>query len=264
MKSAIVSKKTRLYSAQIIAAVLGVVCWMPADAAETSPTPKPVLPPKRIVVPRLRDEVKIDGELDEPVWAQAALIQPFVQNDGSGAERQPTELRLWYDNVALYLGWRCQDSDIQPTMTNRDSNLYLEEVVECFLAPKNPTHYYEFEWNARGAIFDAIIDARLDDKGIMRHVSGDRKYTAKGMKSAVKVKGRMNKSSEKDEFWQVEIRLPFADLGQPTPKPREVWHANFYRINRTRGEPVEHLSWSPTLSPSFHQPSRFGLLEFGE
>jgi hypothetical protein len=24
------------------------------------------------------------------------------------------------------------------------------------------------------------------------------------------------------------------------------------------------LSWSPTLLPSFHQPTRFGYLEFGE
>ena len=250
------------WSAMVI--VLWLASSMPAPAAETSASPKPLPATRRIVVPRLQGAVKVDGELNEPVWAKAALIQPFVRNDGSGPEREPTQLRLWYDGDALYLGWICHDSDIQATMTNRDSALYLEEAVEFFVAPSNPTHYYEFEWNALGTVFDAIIDARLNDKGLMTQVRGDRAYTAKGMKSAVKVRGKMNHSSDRDEFWQVEVRLPFADLGQPTPKPKETWHANFYRIDRPKGLPVEHVSWSPTLSPSFHQPSRFGILEFGE
>ena len=32
------------------------------------------------------------------------------------------------------------------------------------------------------------------------------------MKSAVKLKGTPNNSNDKDEFWQVEVMLPFADL----------------------------------------------------
>jgi hypothetical protein len=29
--------------------------------------------------------------------------------------------------------------------------------------------------------------------------------------------------------WQVEVLIPFAALGQSTPKPNDVWRANFYR-----------------------------------
>ena len=80
----------------------------------------------------------------------------------------------------------------------------------------------------------------------------------------MKVKGTLNDSSDKDEYWQVEVRLPFSDLGHPAPKVKEVWRANFYRYNRTKGQPVELLSWSPARLPGFHQPTRFGYLEFGE
>jgi hypothetical protein len=83
------------------------------------------------------------------------------------------------------------------------------------------------------------------------------------VKHAVKVKGTVNNSSNQDEYWQVEIRLPFDDLGHPPPKAGEVWRANFYRYNRTQGRAEELLSWSPALLPGFHQPTRFGYLEFG-
>ena len=58
--------------------------------------------------------------------------------------------------------------------------------------------------------------------------------------------------------------IPFADLEQPAPKPGDVWRGNFYRFNRGNNLPAEQLSWSPPMLSGFHQPSRFGFLEFGK
>ncbi len=233
-------------------------------AAETTVDPKSLSAPRSVVVPRLHGSIKIDGELNEPVWSKAARRQPFCKNDGSGPGREHTEVRLWYDDEALYLGWTCQDVDIQATFTNRDSRFWEEEVVEFFVTAKDLNRYFELQWNPLGGVFDAIIDNDLDEKGVSKVFQGDWGYTAKGMQSAVKVKGTVSDSSDKDAFWQVEVRLPFAGLGQPAPKPKDIWRANFFRFNRTKGLPVEELSWSPALLPGFHQPSRFGYLEFGE
>jgi hypothetical protein len=219
--------------------------------------------PKRITIPKSQASVKIDGELNEPVWNKAALLTPFFRNKSGEPEREHTEVRLWYDDDALYLGWICKDSDIQATFTNRDSKFWEEEVAECFITPKDLTHYFELQWNPLGGVFDAIITNQLNEKGISSNFDGDWSYTAKEMKSAVKLIGMVNNSDSKDELWQVEVRLPFRDLGQMTPKPMDVWRANFYRFNRTKGQPVEDLSWSPTRLPSFHEPSRFGYIEFG-
>ncbi|PWU19566.1 MAG: hypothetical protein C5B50_06275 [Verrucomicrobia bacterium] len=233
-----------------------------AVAHQSSLDPKTLPSPKRVAVPRLHGTIILDGQFDEAVWAKAAQLEPFYQNDGSGPEREHTLVRLWYDSQALYLGWTCQDMDIQATMTNRDSKFWEEEVVEFFVAPKSLDRYFELQWNPLGGIFDAIITNTLDANGVSKSFQGDWGYTSKGMRSAVKLKGKLNGSSEKDEFWQVEVRLPFSDLGVKAPKPGEVWRANFYRFNRTKGLPVEQLSWSPTLLPGFHQPNRFGYLEF--
>jgi hypothetical protein len=119
-------------------------------AAENSPDPKQLPPPERVVIPQLRGELKIDGDLNEPVWKRAALLKPFSLNDGSGSGREPTEVRAWYDDSALYLGWTCKDADIQATFTARDSKFWEEEVAEFFLTPKELTRYFELQWNPLG------------------------------------------------------------------------------------------------------------------
>jgi hypothetical protein len=69
-------------------------------------------------------------------------------------------------------------------------------------------------------------------------------------------------SSDRDQRWTVEVRVPFADFKVPTPQLGDVWRGNFYRFNRDRDQQPELLSWSPTILPGFHQPTRFGYLRF--
>lgn len=240
-----------------------VICCATA-AADKSTDPNSFPSPKRVVVPKLQGPVTVDGDLNEAVWAKAAVLSPFSQNDDAGPEREKTAVRIWYDDSALYLGWTCTDADIQATFTARDSKFWEEEVVEFFVTSKTLNRYFELQWNPLGGVFDAIIDNKLDQRGVSTNFIGDWSFTAKGMQSAVKVKGTVGNSSDKDEGWSVEVRLPFADLDEPAPKPKAVWRANFYRFNREKGHAPELLSWSPTRLPGFHQPSRFGYLEFGD
>jgi len=251
---------------QLFLSVLSTLIFGPAPflLAAEPPDPKTLPAPKRVLVPKLRSSITLDGDLQESVWQKAAVLKPFFQNDGSGRERESTEVRLWYDDQALYLAWICHDADIQATLTERDSKFWEEEVAEFFVTPKDLNRYFELQWNPIGGVFDAIIENNLDERGISKNIKGDWSFTAKGMKSAVKLQGTPNNSSDKDQFWQVEVMVPFSDLGQSVPKPKDAWRANFYRFNRDKDHPVELLSWSPTMLPGFHQPARFGYLDFGE
>jgi hypothetical protein len=248
----------------VLVAMCCLIAFLAAGGAEKSVDPKTLPAPKRILIPKLQGPVTVDGDLSEPVWTKAAVLSPFFRNDGSGSEREKTVVRIWYDDTALYLGWTCTDSDIQATFTARDSKFWEEEVVEFFVTAKTLDRYFELQWNPLGGVFDAIIDNKLDQQGVSTNFNGDWNFTAKGMKSAVKFKGTIGNSNDKDEMWQVEVVVPFADLGEAAPKPAVVWRANFYRFNRAKGQPAELLSWSPTRFPSFHQPARFGYLEFGK
>ena len=146
----------------------------------------------------------------------------------------------------------------RPQPPTRDPN------TAGFVTAKELTRYFELQWNPLGGVFDAIITNELDERGISKKFTGDWSFTAKGMKSAVKLKGTASNSSDRDEFWQVEVVIPFADLGEQPPKPKDVWRANFYRFNREKDKAAEQLSWSPTRLANFHQPARFGYLEFGD
>lgn len=254
---------------------LDLVCWrlillgfslvppLAFGAEKSAPDPKGLPPPKRIVVPKLKADLTLDGDLREPVWQKAAVAGPFVISSSGQPERERTVVRIWYDDTALYLGWTCTDRDIQATFTARDSRFWEEEVAEFFVTTGDLTRYFELQWNPLGGEFDAIITNELDPQGVSRKFTGDWSYTAKGMRSAVRVQGTVGNSADRDEQWQVEVVIPFADLGVSAPKSGDVWRANFYRFNRGKDQPAEGVSWTPTLLPGFHQPTRFGQLEFG-
>jgi hypothetical protein len=264
-----------LVLAGLLAGVVAVVSLFPVNSTAAEPArksaaaksvidPTQLKAPKRVIVPMLQGVLTLDGEFDEPVWSKAAVVGPFVISSNANPERESTMLRLWYDDTTLYLGWTCTDSDIQATFTEHDSRFWQEEVVELFITAKDFTRYFELEWDPLGGTFDAIIPNTLDERGVSKGINGDWTYTAKGMKSAVKVRGTVQNAHDKDESWQVEVAIPFADIGEAAPKPGDVWRGNFYRFSRGNGLPAEALGWTPTILPGFHQPIRFGYLEFGK
>jgi len=251
----------RHYFAYLIAlSLLTIGCASP----QAQPlTPATATTPARATIPKLSAKLTIDGKLDEAVWKRALLLNPLTPNRGEGKDSEGTEIRAWYDDTAIYLSWVCTDHDIQSTFTNRDSMFWNEEVAELFLAPDKLDKYYELQWNPLGAVFDAIIFNTLGPDGISKKIDGDWAYTATGMRSAVKVDGTVANAQDTDRSWTVEAVIPFADFGLAAPKPGTVWRANFYRFSRGKNKPELQLSWSPTRLPSFHQPSKFGYLEFG-
>src|SRR5688572_8755966 len=228
------------------------------------PSPSTPLPePKSTTVPRIQAAIKVDGFLDEAPWQKAARLTPFVHHDTMAAARVNTEVRIWYDEAALYVGWVVDDGDIQATFTQRDSRFWEEEVVEFFVTPATLERYFELQWNPLGATFDAIIANQIAQDGRSQGIKGDWSYTARDTTFNVRVDGSVQNSSDRDERWTVEVRIPFTDFSVRPPRPGDVWRGNFYRFNRDRGREPEQLSWSPTIWPGFHQPARFGYLRFG-
>jgi len=239
-----------------------VLAWAAAVGVSGCSTARVLPPPKTAQIPKLAGAVTVDGRLEESVWRRAAMLSAFVHHDTRAAARVGTEVRVWYDDAALYLGWTCDDKDIQATLTARDSRFWEEEVVEFFVTAGSLARYFELQWNPLGGTFDAIISNQIGPDGRSQKFEGDWSYTAKGMTYAVQTEGTVQDSSDRDRRWTVEVRIPFSDLSQPPPKPGDVWRANFYRFNRDTGQEPELLSWSPTVWPGFHQPTRFGYLVF--
>src|SRR5690606_35185418 len=68
---------------------------------------------KTLEIPSLDASPRLDGRLDDDVWARAALVNDFHQMNPFeyGEPSQRTEVRVFYTEDALYVGARMYEDD---------------------------------------------------------------------------------------------------------------------------------------------------------
>ncbi len=105
-------------NAAALAGAIGAVAFgalipdSPAEAVEAEGR-------KSVTAPRLSAKPVIDGRIDEPLWAQAAVIDDLKQirpTDGAPASER-TEVLVAYDADNLYIAVRLFDSRGQDAIT---------------------------------------------------------------------------------------------------------------------------------------------------
>ncbi len=116
-----------------------------------------------VVAIRTELTIKVDGLLDEPVWATIKPITEFVQRlplDG-GEPTEKSEMRILYDDNHLYFGFTFFDSEpekVRATILNRGGWIHrddkLEIALDTYLDRRNA---YLFEMNPLGTQDDALI-----------------------------------------------------------------------------------------------------------
>ncbi|MFH1708657.1 MAG: carbohydrate-binding family 9-like protein [Planctomycetota bacterium] len=228
----------------------------PAPTAATAPTPAAVpaaapavikaegetLP--AVTVPVAPAAPVIDGDLGDPCWAAAPVLELVDIQGRADIPLHTTRVRILADANALFVAFDCAEDPgtaLLDSVKVRDDEVWVDDAVELFLLPGTEAGpaYYHILVNADGTI--------ADEKE--RDITA---WNAAGLTAAVK---------RLDDRWQVEICLPWADLDPADlPLPRQ------WRLNCTRGRPareggeLEDQAWSPTLSTSSHVPDRFGHL----
>jgi len=237
------------------------------------------LPPPAVKCPRIRpgSHLEIDGKLDERAWQRAPLITGFRLTRKLTAATSATRARLLWDKRHLYVAFECDDADVIATLTERDADFWKEDVAEVFIdADGDEMSYIEIELSPRGLLYDAsIADYRPEidwpaDIGHLDVYYSLKIFDAPAIRSAVRVDGTLNDSTDADRGWSCELAIPWKDLARGTnvnrapPKPGDVWRMGLYRININtdkQANPDEYAAWNPTTS-WFHVPWSFGRVEF--
>ena len=201
--------------------------------------PLPVL-----TVPKFESSPVMDGELGDAQWSKAAIIPYFLLLSGSEPPTRATEVRVFYTDKALYVGYDCRESEtgkIVAAGKNRDDNVWSDDCLEIFIRPSTElTPYYHFIANTLGARYDSVCR----NLGV-----GEPEYNPDWQA----------KASVGEDRWQAEIEIPFPAVGLSSAEPGNAWFVNFCRGER----PVsENSSWS-NLVKKFHEPENFGRLVFG-
>jgi hypothetical protein len=102
---------------------------------------------------------EIDGKLDDAVWQKAWIETNFTQNfpDENTAPTERTEVRVLYDDEAVYVGIRCFDqhpNEIIARLTRRDRDIESDKVTVDISSKHDHASAYHFEVNAAGRQLD--------------------------------------------------------------------------------------------------------------
>jgi hypothetical protein len=168
---------------------------------------------------RLQSAIDIDGKLGEEAWQQAAPHTTFTQRDPNEGQRstEETEVRVLYDDDAIYVGARMTDSQpkaIKALLGRRDSDLTSDSFMVFLDSYRDKRTGFYFGVSAGGTLSDGtLFNDDWDDS------SWDGIWAAK---------------TQRDEKgWTAEFRIPLSQLRFHKAEDAE-WGVNFMRsITRT-------------------------------
>ena len=189
--------------------------------------------------------VSIDGRVDDAAWAAATPITEFLQQrpDEGKPASEKTELRILYDEAAIYIGARMFDSQgaagVRSALTRRDqvmngtNSLTSDRIAVVFDTFRDKNGRMWFELNPQGVKGD--------------HHDGDSSYDPV-WEGATTI----------DSLgWSAEFRIPYSQL-RFSRDAQQIWGMQIWRTLDRRNE--ENM-WAFWRQNEFGGPAYFGTLE---
>jgi len=208
----------------------------------------------------------LDGKWEAKPWAAAATAE-VAWFHPSGSEHRPrTQVRVLYDEGALYVFFRVEDRWVRAVASGFQGPVYEDSCVEFFVRPREQGGYFNFEINCGGTLLlYHIEDPRRTPAGFARFTPVAAEHVA-GMKVHHSLPRSVDPEIPEPVVWTVAYSLPLdlleAYTGALPPLPGSRWRGNFYKCGDKTSHP-HWGAWSPVGEElNFHQPERFGTLEF--
>lgn len=267
-------KSSSSYIAIVCQLVIVARAWA-ADYREDWARLRPIQP-RTYVCGHAAGPIVIDGALNEPAWREAAGTEEFMDIEGSAKPRPRFRTQAWmlWDEHYFYIAAQLEEPHVWGTLTNHDAVIFQDPDFEVFIDPDGDAHdYYEFEMNALNTGWDLLLKKPYKDGGPALN-----EWEIPGLKTAVRVDGTLNQSSDRDRGWSVEIALPWkalADLARRPAPPKEgdQWRVNFSRVEwqidivdgryrKVPGTREDNWVWSPQGIVDMHRPEKWGYVQF--
>jgi hypothetical protein len=173
----------------------------------------------------------IDGNFNDECWKKATVLSNFTSTKGSEAIYK-TWVLLTYDRNNFYIGIYCKDENLQ--------NLTSEDRVEIIISPSGNSSGYILSFSPIGSSVYKKFDKY---KQIYEWNPSGIKY------SIYKVQN----------YWGIEISLPFSTMNVNFPKENEVWSL---RITRVKASGIQETSfWSMDIT-GYHNEKDLGKIVF--
>ena len=196
---------------------------------------------KRVAPARVTSPPRIDGRLDDAVWAGAAVIADIPTPDHPAGRR--TSVKLVYDESRLYVGWICHEPEMSKLVTaccpSRDKG-WGDDSVEVFIQPRPP----------KGSFFQIIATAA--------NIASDNHYDENGRRDPRWDGSAVSAVTRGSDMWFVEMAIPWADL-QLTPDVGPTMG-----LHLARWQPIPrgvNSHWGRPGHPKNADPTAFGRMD---
>ncbi len=174
----------------------------------------------------------IDGDLSDPVWAKAAVLDDFrqVEPDTGQPGSERTVLRILYDSENIYFGVYLYDREPDKIIVRgmtRDGPVFAEDQFRIALDPNmTRRNGYEFEIGPAGGREDGLIQNNSNDL--------TRWNTIWQVRTRIVADG-----------WVAEVAIPFRDFSYDPSRPD--WGFDFIRTIRRKAERDRWASQNPAI-----------------
>jgi hypothetical protein len=200
------------------------------------------------IVNKIDSGITVDGDLSEPAWNTANIIEDFVY-PWKPAHSQPTTFMALHDGDFLYLAYRMVDDVIiAPDLVSGEQDLIEQDRVEIYVAPdKMISDYYCIEMDVKGR--------KLDYRG-KYHRQFDFFWEFNDV---------THKGTYTDDGYQIEAAISLQALDDLGVVKDGVLYAGIYRadFHYDHDSSVIHVyaTWiDPKVEePDFHIPASLGI-----
>jgi len=221
--------------------------------------------PMKYSVERLRADGVLSPDWDAGLWAGLQTAElTHVRPEGSD-HRPHVQVRLGYDGDQLCGIFRVEDRYVRSLCTGFQQSVCRDSCVEFFVQPAGGDAYFNFEFNAGGAMLAHYVTNP-------RH-SAERPRQWVELSDAdceqVSVVSSLPSIIEAElvdpTLWTLAFAIPVAILehhaGPIASLRGETWRANFYKCGDATSHP-HWISWQPLDRVAFHVPEYFGDIDF--
>lgn len=259
--------------------ILGLVTTLVFACQNVTPAEviEPTLP-RSYVAHFAKSPPNINGVIDSLEWDSIEWSEDFVDIQSDIKPRFNSKYKMSWDEDNLYILAHLQEEHVWANLKNRDTVIFYNNDFEVFIDHNGDTHnYVELEINALNTVWDLFID-----KPYLNGANVNNGWDIKGFKSAVGIGGSLNNYSDKDEYWNIEMSIPWKSLTimdfDGFAPEEQVWRINFSRVQWQHDTSLGHYArkkddsgsflrednwvWSRQVDVNMHKPEYWGLVFF--
>jgi hypothetical protein len=201
---------------RLLLSFIGLFGAVVAHAQAPAAKPATAVARRQLAATRTAAPIKLDGVLDDAAWASAPVASQFTQfrPHPGPRERLPTEVRVLYDDVALYVSAKMVEASpdsIKRELTQRD-NIGNTDFFALYLDPyRDHLNGYSFFVMSTGVQLDQRISPANGEDDAWNAVWDSRVAPLPDGKG-----------------WAVEMRIPYSAI-RFTQAPVQTWGLQFFR-----------------------------------